>query len=61
LPPERVEAARLARLGERAQGMGVGLMLAHAAVEHHGGHLEFRSRPGGGTIARMLIPRQSVR
>ena len=58
LEPGRVEAARHAPLGAHAEGMGVGLMLAHAAIEHHGGRLEFRSRPGGGTIARMLIPVQ---
>ncbi|WP_413788411.1 sensor histidine kinase [Thauera sp.] len=58
LEPGRVEAARHAPLGAHAEGMGVGLMLAHAAIEHHGGRLEFRSRPGGGTIARMLIPEQ---
>jgi two-component system sensor histidine kinase RegB len=61
LEPGRVEAARHAPLGAHADGMGVGLMLAHAAIEHHGGRLEFRSRPGGGTIARMLIPEQVAR
>ena len=61
LEPGRVEAARHAPLGAHAEGMGVGLMLAHAAIEHHGGRLEFRSRPGGGTIARMLIPVQVAR
>lgn len=61
LDPARVGAARHAPLGAHAQGMGVGLMLAHAAIEHHGGRLEFRSRPGGGTIARMLIPEQVCR
>lgn len=57
----RVDAARHAPLGAHAEGMGVGLMLAHAAIEHHGGRLEFRSRSGGGTIARMLIPEQVAR
>ncbi len=57
----RVEAARHAPLGAHAEGMGVGLLLAHAAIEHHGGRLEFRARPGGGTIARMLIPEQVAR
>ena len=61
LDPARVEAARHAPLGGHAEGMGVGLMLAHAAIEHHGGRLEFRSRSGGGTIARMLIPEQVAR
>ncbi|WP_418647397.1 sensor histidine kinase [Thauera butanivorans] len=52
----RLEAARHAPLGSHAEGMGVGLMLAHAAVEHHGGGLDFLARPGGGTIARVVVP-----
>ncbi|MCV2217273.1 sensor histidine kinase [Thauera sp. Sel9] len=52
----RLEAARHAPLGSHAEGMGVGLMLAHAAVEHHGGRLAFLARPGGGTIARVAVP-----
>lgn len=61
LDPARVQDARHAPLAAHAEGMGVGLMLAHAALEHHGGRLEFRSRPGGGTIARMLIPERAAR
>lgn len=60
LPATRIEAARRAPLGAHAQGMGVGLMLAHAAVEHHGGRLAFRPRPGGGTIACLMIPSQAA-
>ena len=60
LSAARIDAARRAPLGAHAQGMGVGLMLAHAAVEHHGGRLEFRPRPGGGTIARLMIPSQAA-
>ena len=56
LSPERVAAARHAPSASHSSGMGVGLMLAHAAVEHHGGHLSFHSRPGGGTIARLALP-----
>ena len=56
LLPERIAAARHAPGTSHAEGMGVGLMLAFAAVEHHGGRLDFRLRPGGGTIARLLIP-----
>ncbi|MHB1374590.1 MAG: ATP-binding protein [Thauera sp.] len=61
IAPERVEATRHAPLGAHAEGMGVGLMLAHAAVDHHGGRLEFLLRPGGGTIARITIPEQPPR
>ncbi|HRP25245.1 MAG TPA: ATP-binding protein [Thauera sp.] len=60
LPAARIDAARRAPLGAHAQGMGVGLMLAHAAVEHHGGRLAFRPRPGGGTIACLMIPSQAA-
>ncbi len=56
LLPERIAAARHAPGTSHAEGMGVGLMLAFAAVEHHGGRLDFRLRRGGGTIARLLIP-----
>ena len=56
LLPERIAAARHAPGASHAEGMGVGLMLAFAAVEHHGGGLDFRLRPGGGTIARLHIP-----
>lgn len=59
LSAERVAAARHAPLGSHSSGMGVGLMLAHAAVEHHGGQLSFHSRPGGGTIARLVLPLRS--
>lgn len=43
---------------EPASGMGVGLLLAQVAIEHHGGRLDFRPRPDGGTIARLAIPSQ---
>ena len=56
LLPDRIAAARHAPGMSHAEGMGVGLMLAFAAVEHHGGRLDFRLRREGGTIARLLIP-----
>ncbi|WP_244860919.1 ATP-binding protein [Aromatoleum petrolei] len=60
--PELVrETARHGPLTERPEGMGVGLFLAYVAVEHHGGTLDFRPRPGGGTVARLAIPLRSAR
>ena len=56
---ERLAAARHAPIGSHAEGMGVGLMLAHAAVEHHGGRLDFHARSGGGTVARLAVPLRS--
>lgn len=40
----------------RDGGLGVGLMLAAAAVERCGGSLRIGARPGGGTVAAMHLP-----
>lgn len=40
----------------RRDGMGMGLVLAYAAVERSGGELAFAARPDGGTIATLRIP-----
>ncbi|MDO9598056.1 MAG: ATP-binding protein [Azoarcus sp.] len=53
-------AMRRTPFGGQASGMGVGLLLAQAAIEHHGGRLDFRPRPDGGTIARLAIPIQAL-
>ena len=37
-------------------GMGVGLDIARAAIDHHGGRVSFRQRPGGGTISSIRLP-----
>ena len=39
----------------REDGLGMGLVLAYAAVERSGGTLSFAARPGGGTIATVRI------
>jgi two-component system sensor histidine kinase RegB len=61
IPAQLADALRRGPLREKPAGMGVGLVLAHAAIEHHGGALEFHPRPGGGTIARFAIPLQDAR
>lgn len=58
---EPVPAARAVPPGAHGEGMGVGLILAQAALESHGGRLEFRPRPGGGTIACLRIPARRTR
>jgi len=58
LPDAVREAARNAPLAGPSSGMGLGLFLAHSAIEHHGGVLGFAPRPDGGTIARLSIPLQ---
>lgn len=38
-------------------GTGLGLAIARRLVEAHGGRLLFEDRPGGGTVARIRLPR----
>jgi signal transduction histidine kinase len=53
----RVDKAR-----SRAQGgIGLGLSIAQAIVRAHGGTIEIRSAPGGGTTARITLPLSSSR
>lgn len=58
MPAEVCAAVRQGPLADRPAGMGIGLFLAHGAVELHGGALNFLPRPGGGTIARLSVPLQ---
>jgi len=45
----------------REDGMGMGLVLAYAAVERSGGTLSFVARPGGGTVATVRIALAALR
>jgi len=40
-----------------SQGFGLGLSIAQAIVEAHGGKLELDERVGGGLLARVVLPR----
>lgn len=44
------------RLSRRYEGTGLGLPLARALVEQHGGKLELESAPGIGTTVRVVLP-----
>jgi two-component system sensor histidine kinase AtoS len=37
-------------------GTGLGLALSHKLIEDHGGSLDFRGAPGGGTVFRIVLP-----
>lgn len=37
-------------------GTGIGLSISARIVEEHGGKLEFKSKPGSGTLARITFP-----
>jgi two-component system sensor histidine kinase RegB len=45
----------------RADGHGMGLVLAYAAIERSGGRLDLAPRPGGGTGARVHLPLGALR
>lgn len=56
-----IEQNVLAQLGQRVvstrqDGMGMGVVLAFAAIERSGGSLSFSTRPGGGTCAEVRLP-----
>ncbi|MBM3546633.1 MAG: HAMP domain-containing histidine kinase [Alphaproteobacteria bacterium] len=42
----------------RPQGAGLGLPLTRSLVERLGGQLEIVTRPGGGTVVTVLLPRE---
>jgi PAS domain S-box-containing protein len=62
IAPEDIERALSpfgqvdSRLSRRYEGTGLGLPLARALVELHGGTLSLDSRPGQGTTVRVTLP-----
>lgn len=46
--------------GTPSSGLGIGLLLAGSAAERCGGHIRFAPRDGGGTIATLSLPLQSL-
>ena len=56
-----MSAAVMEKLGTpffttRAEGNGLGVVLARTVITQHGGKLEFTSTPGSGTIATVFLP-----
>lgn len=43
----------------KAQGTGLGLAVSQRIIAAHGGRLELRARPGGGTSARVALPQSA--
>ena len=40
----------------KKHGTGLGLFVTRKLVADHGGHVEFESQPGGGTVFRVFLP-----
>lgn len=60
-----MDAATIARLGEPffttwpdGGGTGLGLAISHEIVARHGGQLHFQSKPGRGTMVKVVLPLQ---
>lgn len=47
-------------LRRSAEGLGLGLAIANTLVRLHGGELMFERGPGGGTVARIILPRSRI-
>jgi two-component system sensor histidine kinase RegB len=56
VPPELLQELHSGERSSEAGGLGIGLLLSLAAVERHGGQLDLRNAPGGGTIALVTLP-----
>jgi len=62
-----IPADALSRVGEpffttkpAGQGLGLGVFLARAFAQRMGGDLTLNARPGGGTVARLTVPRDML-
>jgi two-component system sensor histidine kinase RegB len=53
-------AAGRAFVTTRAEGTGIGLFLAHAAVERLGGRIVLANRAGGGAVTRVELPLEKI-
>ena len=40
----------------KSDGLGLGLFLAHTAIQRLGGQVSLCGRPGGGTHTRVVVP-----
>lgn len=54
-------AAGRAFVTTRAEGTGIGLFLAHAAVERLGGRIVLANREGGGAVTRIELPLEKIK
>jgi signal transduction histidine kinase len=47
----------------KSEGIGLGLATTRKIIDEHGGRIEIESRPGRGTLVRLLLPlaKQQVR
>jgi signal transduction histidine kinase len=56
ISPEHVARLGTSYFTTRAEGTGLGVVLAQGVVNQHGGQLQYQSEPGRGTTATILLP-----
>jgi signal transduction histidine kinase len=56
MTPEVLDRIRKPYFTTKEGGTGLGVAVARGVVEQHGGKLEFKSSPGGGTTATITLP-----
>jgi PAS domain S-box-containing protein len=56
IAPEAADRVFNPFFSTKESGTGLGLALTHKMIEDHGGVIDFRAAPGGGTIFRIALP-----
>ena len=55
IAPEAADRVFNPFFSTKESGTGLGLALTHKIIEDHGGVIDFRAAPGGGTIFRIAL------
>lgn len=56
IPPELIEKIKEPFFSTKEKGLGIGLFLTTRIVKRYGGNIEIESKPGEGTLFKILFP-----
>jgi two-component system, NtrC family, sensor histidine kinase HydH len=60
MTPEVIDRIRKPHFTTKEGGTGLGVAVARGLIEQHGGHLEFKSAPGKGTVATLRLLAKAI-